>query len=101
MSKINALNILNQREVLNPPAHFTVIDYKIPTHKAYISSTKQLEHMKNWIFNQLDGRFFVVNDDLVTDFVEPTNVTFEPHYAYRVGFEIEEESTFFALAYEA
>lgn len=100
MSKINALNILNQREVLNPPAHFTVIDYKIPTHKAYISSSKQMDHMKNWIFNQLDGRFFVVSDDLITEDTEFAGA-FEPHYAYRVGFEIEEESTFFALAYEA
>tara|TARA_Y100000114_G_scaffold62940_2_gene57673 strand:+ start:10179 stop:10475 length:297 start_codon:yes stop_codon:yes gene_type:complete len=98
MQKINPLNVLNQREVINPPEHFTVIDYKIPTHKAYISSNKQLEHMRNWIFNQLDGRFFVISDDLQVETVE--NYT-DPHYAYRVGFEIEEESTFFALAYEA
>jgi len=99
MQKINPLNVLNQREVLCPPDHFTIIDYKVPVHKAHISTTKQLEHIKNWIFNQLDGRFFVISNDLVTEFTNGY-LQAEPHYSYQVGFEVEEESTFFALAYE-
>lgn len=94
MSSINPLNVLGQREVLTPPEHFTVIDYKIPLDKAYISTNKQLEHMRNWIFNKLDGRFFVLANEL-NDSVR------EISYVYTIGFEIEEESTFFALAYEA
>jgi hypothetical protein len=94
MTDINPLNVLNQREVPNPPDHFTTIEYKIPLDKAYISTNRQLEHIRNWIFNKLDGRFFVLVNEL-NDSVR------EVCYVYTVGFEVEEESTFFALAYEA
>ena len=93
MTDINPLNVLNQREVLTAPAHFSTIDYKIPLDKQFISTNKQLEHIRSWIFNNLDGRFFVLSGELM-------DTVREPCYAYQVGFEVPEESTFFALAYE-
>ena len=94
MNEINPLNVLNQREVEQKPDHFTIIDYKISMDQATMATSKLVEHIKAWIFNNLDGRFFVTNLGLV-----PHDENEELHYLIKIGFEVPEESTFFSLAY--
>lgn len=94
MREVNPLNVLNQREVEQRPEHFTVIDYKISMDRATQSTTKMVEHIKAWIFNNLDGRFFVTNVGIT-----PHDENEELHYLIKIGFEVPEESTFFSLAY--
>ena len=94
MREINPLNVLNQREVNQKPEHFTVIDYKIPMDQAHMSTGKMTDHIRAWIFNNLDGRFFVANAGL-SSHTENEDL----HYLVKIGFEVPEESTFFSLAY--
>jgi hypothetical protein len=106
VKSINPLNVLGQREVTLMPKHFTVVYYDLPMWKASRSTSVITEHMRNWIFNNLDGRFFVHSNGIHN----PANTEEQDKYkeldheniCYRfsVGFEIPEESTFFSLAYQ-
>ena len=96
MTDINPLNVLDQREVEQKPEHFTVIDYKIGIDKATVSTNKMIEHIRSWIFNNLDGRFFVANLGLSK--LDGDDYQ-ELYYLIKIGFEIPEESTFFSLAF--
>jgi hypothetical protein len=99
MTDINPLNVLNQREVEQKPEHFTVIDYKVPMDRATSSTTKLVEYIRSWIFNNLDGRFFVANLGL-SGMPNGNEIDYdEVHYLIKIGFEIPEESTFFSLAF--
>ena len=105
MNEINPLNVLNQREVSRLPEHFTVLEYKVSLDQARQNVNKTAETIKNWIFNNLDGRFYVASCGLVSDDSNINGSLYEftdphLHYLIKIGFEIPEESTFFSLAFE-
>lgn len=94
MRSLNPLNVLDQREVVYPPEHFTYINYDMPVEKAIKSVNAIADDIGNWIFNNLDGRYYVFNTGMQDSF---NNGEF--CYRFRIGFELPEESTFFSLAF--
>lgn len=92
MRDINPLNVLEQREVSFPIEHFTKIYYDLPLEKAKRSVNSTVEEISNWIYNHLDGRYYIINDGI-------NNAQESFYYRFEIGFEIPEESTFFSLAY--
>ena len=100
MRDINPLNVLNQREVSVMPTHFTKINHTIPFKYAGRTHSDVVNHVKNWIFNNLDGRFTVADYSVVDNEYPEYNYIGSYDVKVTVGFEIPEESTFFALAYQ-
>ena len=101
MRDINPLNVLNQREVSIMPPHFTKINHKINYMGSGRTHNDIVNHIKNWIFNNLDVRFTFTEYSQVpkesqSDFFSPTNYDVN----VTIGFEVPEESTFFSLAYQ-
>ena len=81
---MNPLNVLKERETDFVPEHFTVVP--IPTKHEY--QTPNSNHVKWWIYNNLDGRFGFQSVDTGT---YSTKV--------EVGFEDPSEATYFSMAY--
>jgi len=83
--KPNPLNLLDLRRVHFPARHFYYITLgKFNTNRVY--------KIDNWIFNNLNGRYYVGqsigldNKNIIT-------------YYLNIGFEEEKELSFFLLAY--
>lgn len=103
MSDINPLNVLNQREVIIMPPHFTKINHKINYVHTGRTHNDVVNHIKDWIFNNLDGRFTVSEYERSTnnkwaEYIETPLGGYEIQVT--IGFELPEESTFFSLAYQ-
>ena len=83
--KPNALNLLDLRRVRFPARHFhyTVLSFYKPT---------QLSKLDNWIFQSLNGRYYIGQTILLDN-----NNTLT--YGTKVGFEEEKELSFFLLSY--
>lgn len=82
--KINPLNALDIRKVTFPAVHF----HYILLDKC---STNLLRNLDDWIYNNLNGRYYI-GQDLILD----KNNTFT--YVPKIGFEIEKEISFFKIA---
>ena len=82
VDKINPLNVLEAREVLDPPPHF---EYVFIDLRYNIVST-----LKDWIYENLKYRFYI-GESLQLD---------NNHFAVRlkIGFEEPREASFFLLA---
>lgn len=80
--KINALNVLNYREVDDPPPyfHFTVLDIRY----------NLIQSLREWILENLKYRFYI-GETLVLE-----NNQFVTKL--KIGFEEPKESSFFLLA---
>ena len=81
----NPLNVLEIRELNFCPVDWATV--KLNGDKWNISRT--IEECRQWIFNNLSGRFCIVND------VEIVNNKME--IIYKIGFEEAGESTMFSL----
>jgi len=80
---MNPLSVIKERETNFIPEHYTVVP--IPTKNEY--QTPSSNHVKWWIYNNLDGRFGFHN--------------YESGYTTKVevGFEDPSEATYFSMAY--
>lgn len=78
--KINPLNVLNVREVIIPPLHFSYI----------IIDSTGISLIKTWIYNNLRSRFYLGSSLQLIDnkYVIKTKIGFEDH----------KEISFFLLA---
>lgn len=82
MFKVNSLDILGVREVINPPLHFEYTILSIPYHK--------VELIKNWISCNLKSRFY---------FRESLEIDNNKYVIkFKLGFENHKELSFFLLA---
>ena len=80
---MNPLSILKERETDFIPEHYTIVP--IPCRHEY--QTPNSNHVKWWIYNNLDGRFgFQSYESGYTTKIE-------------VGFEDPSEATYFSMAY--
>lgn len=80
--KINPLNLLEVREVLDPPPHF---EYIYTSLRHY-----DIDKIKHWIYQNLSGRFYI-GESLELDDNQLTIKT-------KIGFEEPKEASFFLLA---
>ena len=86
MQDPNPLNILGIRELDTMPIHFQKIDVQISTWRV----ENFVDDIKNWIYNNLDGRFSVVpNLKVINNKLE--NI-------HQIGFEKGSELSYFSLA---
>ena len=86
MQDPNPLNILGIRELDTMPIHFEKIDVRITTWRV----DNVTDDIKNWIYNNLDGRFSVVpNLKIIDNKLE--NIC-------QIGFEKGSELSYFSLA---
>ena len=83
MIEINALDILDKRQVDVIPPHFSKM--KVSEGDIYY------ENIENWIRSKLNGRFFIKRYPNLNNDGRVKSSTF-------VGFEIESEMTYFILA---
>ncbi len=102
---MNPLNVLNQREVAIMPPHFTKINHKINFMHTGRTHNDIVDHIKHWIFNNLDGRFTVSEyeravNDTWANYIEREDSIGGYEIQVTIGFELPEESTFFSLAYQ-
>lgn len=80
---MNPLSVLKERETDFIPEHYTIVP--IPCRHEY--QTPNSNHVKWWIYNNLDGRFgFQSYESGYTTKIE-------------VGFEDPSEATYFSMAY--
>ena len=80
---MNPLSVLKERETDFIPEHYTIVP--IPCRHKY--QTPNSNHVKWWIYNNLDGRFgFQSYESGYTTKIE-------------VGFEDPSEATYFSMAY--
>jgi hypothetical protein len=108
MRDINPLNVLNQREVSIMPPHFTQIKHEVNHMNMGQTHNEVVDHIKNWIFSNLDGRFTVTEYSKKErasklgelDDMEDWNDYHGFDVEVTIGFEVPEESTFFSLAYQ-
>lgn len=82
-NKINPLNALGIRKTNFPAKHF----HFITLEKFNLNYLKLLE---SWIFNNLNGRFYIGQDLILVDN--------QYLYAVKIGFEQEKEVSFFRIA---
>ena len=82
MIKVNPFDVLNCREVSNPPYHYEYTTLNIPYHKS--------NSIKTWITFSLKSKFYF-GETLVLD---PNN---KYVVKYKVGFEDPKELTIFLL----
>ena len=83
-SRINILNALDIRKVDFPALHF----HYLKLSKYNPNFLKQLDY---WIYNNLNGRYYIGCDLDVNELNVITYVT-------KIGFENEKETTFFKIA---
>jgi hypothetical protein len=83
-NKINALNALDIRKVDFPAVHFHFV--KIPKFNPNYVKT-----LDNWIYNNLNGRYYIGSDVALN---ESNSII----YVTKIGFENEKEITFFKIA---
>lgn len=81
--KVNPLNVLGERVCTFPHPHF----YHTDIYKYSPTLTSELD---NWIYQNLNGRYYVVRRLGIID-----NVII---YTTRIGFENKKELSFFQLA---
>jgi hypothetical protein len=84
-SEPNPLNVLEMRELNFCPSNWTTI--RLSTTNWLVSSV--LDDIRNWIYNNLSGRFCIITDvEIVDGKMEIVN---------KIGFEEASESTMFSL----
>jgi len=81
----NALNVLEIRELNFCPTHWTTVNLNGNSW----SIAKDIDTCREWIYNNLSGRFCIISD---TEVVEN-----KMEIVYKVGFEEASESTMFSL----
>lgn len=82
VDKINPLNVLGCREVLDPPPHFHYLFVDLKYN--IVSSVKQ------WIYENLKNRFYIGESLQLTDNQLTVRI--------RIGFEEPKDASFFLLA---
>lgn len=83
--KPNPLNLLDLRRVQFPARHFHYVT--LPKYSPSI-----LKNADSWIYNNLNGRYFVGQG---VDLDDTNTITF----VTKIGFEQEKELSFFLLSY--
>jgi hypothetical protein len=83
--KPNPLNLLDLRRVQFPARHFHYIS--LPKYSPGI-----LKSADNWIYNNLNGRYYIGQ---AIDLDNTNTIT----YVTKIGFEQEKEMSFFLLSY--
>lgn len=86
MNGPNPLNVLDIREVETMPIHFQKINVKISSWHG----ERTVNEIRNWIYNNLDGRF------AVTEMLHLIDNKLEN--VYQIGFEKGSELSYFSLA---
>jgi len=82
----NPLNVLEIRELDYLPSNWEKVDLNIQNHWRI---QYNLDEIRKWIYNNLQGRFCVVSDTGIIDN--------KMEIVYKIGFEIPGEATMFSL----
>jgi len=82
----NPLNVLDIRELDTMPIHFEKLSLKIESW----NYTNTIDNIRDWIYNNLNGRFAIIQDLYLVD-NKMENV-------YQIGFEDASEVSYFSLA---
>ena len=81
----NPLNVIEMRELNYCPKDWTTVNL---TGQSW-NISRQIDSCRNWIFNNLSGRFCIISD------TEVVNNKLE--IVHKIGFEEASESTMFSL----
>lgn len=92
--EINPLNVLKAREMGHIPNHFSVINLSFRKLPRYEFSVEHSKKIRNWIYKNLMGRFYVKAGNLdKSPKLENIN-----DFEVTVAFEQSSELSFFILA---